>query len=125
MTDLLSAEDQAIITLGPSASPYHHRHNHHASRPSSEVDYEIAHQLIQQSQGRGDGSGTSMVSSNEERRPSVDFIVGTSSPKEEYRPAGNHFQQRQDVRRTPSQERPPEAQYAPISIPPATGQLCR
>lgn len=65
-----------------------------------------------------------MVSSKEERRPSVDFIVGPSSPKEDYRPAGNHFQQRQDVRRTPSQERPPEAQYAPINIPPTTGQLC-
>lgn len=124
MTDLLSVEDQTTVTLGPSASPYHHR-PHHASRPSSEFDYEIAQQLVQQSQGRGDGSGTSMLGANEERRPSVDFIVGSSSPKEDYRPINNHFQPRQDARRTPSQERPPESQYAPINIAPATGQLCR
>lgn len=126
MTDLLSVEEQATVTLGhPAASPYHHHRQRASRRSSSEVDYEIAHHLIQQSQSRGDGNGTSMVGSNEERRPSVDFIVGPTSPKEDYRPVSHNFQQSQEVRRTPSQERPPESHYAPISIPSATGQLCR
>lgn len=135
MTSLLSGEEQETAALRPSVSSYdHHRHHHHqhhqpphhqASTQSSEIEYDIAQQLIQHSQGGRDGSGESMVASSLERRSSMDFIVAATSPKEDYRVTDKKFPDRHDVRRTPSQERPPESHYAPINIPPASGQMCR
>ena len=137
MTSLLSVEEQETGSLGPSTSPldhHHHHHHHHqhhqqphhqTSIQSSEVEYEIAQQLVQHSQGDRDGSGEIMVGSSQERRPSTDFVVAATSPKEDYRATDKKLPDGYDVRRTPSQERPPESHYAPISIPPASGQMCR
>lgn len=130
MTDLLSLEDQETATTGPSSvlhyplHPHLHHHHHHlTARQSSEVEYEIAQQLVQHSQGRRDDGGASMVDANKERISSVKPVM---PPQEDHSVLDNSTLQRsEDVRRTPSQERPPDTQYSPVSIPPAKGQMCR
>lgn len=104
---------QALSTL---QQPYRR-----LSRQSSEVDYEIAEQLIQHAQGRRDGSGIDMVGTL------PDFATGPTGLNEGHRAgAGDGVPQHtRDSRRSLSQEPLPEAHYAPIGIPVALGQVCR
>ncbi|KAI4230819.1 MAG: hypothetical protein L6R40_007929 [Gallowayella cf. fulva] len=96
----------------------------HGQRHSSDIEYEIAHQLIQHSQGRGDSkdydSSTSASELRPRRSPSpngvphIDQFIVNSKPLPDA-----------DSRRSPSQDRMSESQYAPLSNPPAMGQVCR
>jgi hypothetical protein len=110
MTGLESAGEQDAALQGPSQSE---QHEHHPSERSSEFEYEIAKQLIQHSQGRraspdGGGAGAGVPERNGDHR-SID--QGLRSQEENSR--------------TSSQERVSDAPYAPITVPPALGQICR
>ena len=95
------------------------------SRQSSEVDYEIAEQLIQHAQGRRDGNGNDAAVTAPESKSLPDFTPGDGGPSEDQAGEGNNSQPRQGNRRSSSQERQPEEKYDPISIPVAMGQVCR
>lgn len=71
-----------------------------------------------------------MVGTDNELNSSVKPVMAATSPKEDHNPVsngnsnGNTLQPVEDMRAS-SQERPPESQYPPVSIPPAKGQMCR
>lgn len=72
-----------------------------------------------------------MVEIDNERTLSVKPVMAVTSPTEDHNPAsngnsnGNNLQPSEEMRASSSQERPPESQYPPVSIPPAKGQMCR
>lgn len=111
MTGLESVGDQDVSLQAHSASDHH---DHHPSERSSEFEYEIAKQLIQHSQGR---------------RPSPDVGGGVTERNGDQRSTDHGLQPQEDNSRTSSQERPQERvsdmHYAPITAPPALGQVCR
>ena len=108
MTGVESAGEPGATRQGPSTSDHQ---DHHPAERSSEFEYEIAKQLIQHSQGR---------------RPSLDGRGGLpewngaprSTDEGGQRPA-------EENSRTSSQERMPDTPYAPITVPPPLGQVCR
>lgn len=95
------------------------------SRQSSEVDYEIAEQLIQHAQGRRDGNGNDVAGTAPESNTLPDFTSGDRGLSGDQAGESNNSQPRQGNRRSSSQERQPEEKYDPISIPVAMGQVCR
>lgn len=111
MTGLESVGDQDASLQGHSASEHHDRH---PSERSSEFEYEIAKQLIQHSQGR---------------RPSPEGSGGATERNGDQRSTDHALQPQEESGRTSSQERPQERvsdmHYAPITAPPALGQVCR
>ena len=137
MTDFFSAEESDNVSIAPSpALPYPQHHPNITTEKQFEVEYEAAQQLIQHSQGRReDGGGASVVHPDKERSSSVKPVMAVTSPKEDENPAsngnsngninGNSLQPSEYMRASSSQERPPESQYPPVSIPPAKGQMCR
>lgn len=121
MTSSAAVEEQELGAQGASAP----RYNHHLPAQSSGVEYEIAKQLIQQSQGRRDGKDATMLGLNQGRRASVDFATMATPSNNHPRESGSHVHQTHNGRCSPLQDRLPEAQYAPLSIAPAMGQSCR
>ena len=111
--------------MGPQGLSTSDRPRGQLSRQSSEVDYEIAEQLIQHAQGRRDGSGNDVASIASDRKTSPDFTSGDGGQKGDRRAEDSKSRSRQDNRRSSSQERQPEEKYAPINIPVAMGQVCR
>ena len=95
------------------------------SRQSSEVDYEIAEQLIQHAQGRRDVNGNDVAGTASERKISSDFASNGRDLHEDREIEGHTSQPRQEDRRSTSQERQQEEKYGPINIPVAMGQVCR
>lgn len=69
MTALTSLGEQEEAAQGLSAT----QHHDHLSRRSSEVEYEIAEQLIQHSQGRRDCNGANTTGSDKDRGSSLEF----------------------------------------------------
>ena len=94
------------------------------SRQSSEVEYEIAEQLIQHAQGKRDGNGSDVAGTASERKASPGLTSGERGPAEDLGGESNNLQPRQENSRS-SQERQPEEKYGPINIPVAMGQVCR
>lgn len=83
---------------------------------ASGVDLDIAESLIQHSRGERGANGDSMPIATE--GPGAGF-----SDKQE---AGDDASENgQGPRQSNSQERQSDLQYAPISNPPALGQVCR
>lgn len=136
MTDFFSAEESDNVSIAPSpALPYPQHHPNITTEKQFEVEYEAAQQLIQHSQGRREDGGASVVDPDKERSSSVKPVMAVTSPKEDENPAsngnsngninGNNLQPSEYMRVSSSQERPPESQYPPVSIPPVKGQMCR
>ncbi len=130
MTDFFSAEESDTVSIAPSpALPFPQLHRN----LTTEKQYEAAQQLIQHSQGRREdgGGASSVVEIDNERTLSVKPVMAVTSPTEDHNPAsngnsnGNNLQPSEEMRASSSQERPPESQYPPVSIPPAKGQMCR
>jgi hypothetical protein len=111
--------------MAPQGLPTLDHPRGHLSRQSSEVDYEIAEQLIQHAQGRRDVGGNDVAGIAPERKTSPDFSPGDRVPNDDQGVEGNNSEPRQGNRRSSSQERQPEEKYAPINIPVAMGQVCR
>lgn len=111
MTGLESVGDPDASRKAHSALEHH---DHHPTERSSDFEYEIAKQLIQHSQGR---------------RPSPDGSGGVIERNGDQRSSDHGLQPQEDNSRTSSQERPQERvsdmHYAPITAPPALGQVCR
>ena len=121
MTDLLSvaARDmapQGLSTLDHPRGPL--------SRQSSDVDYEIAEQLIQHAQGRRDGNGSDVAGTASEHKNSPGLTSEERGPTEDPGGESNNPQRWQENPRS-SQEGQSEEKYGPINIPVAMGQVCR
>ncbi|KAL9595512.1 MAG: hypothetical protein Q9219_006410 [cf. Caloplaca sp. 3 TL-2023] len=91
------------------------------SRQSSDIEYEIAHQLIQHAQGKNDRDDASNIISPTDRAPSD---PNPSRHSTDQRPINGKIPSDHDSRRSASQDRMSESQYAPLNNPPATGQMC-
>lgn len=122
MTDLESVGKHDAALQGHTTSEHH---DHHPSERSSEFEYEIAKQLIQHSQGRRETSGLNMAGASNERSPSLDFGIAVPERNGDHRPTDPGAQPQEVNSRTSSQERVSDTHYAPITIPPALGQICR
>lgn len=124
MTGLVSTEAQERVSLGASTLASSHLM---LSQQSSELDYEIAQQLVQHSQEARDGSRGSFITSVNDLRASptaaIDETDNNGGPI-----TNDHeheVQKRQSPPRSPLQDRPREGQYAPLTNAPAMGQVCR
>ncbi|KAL8918144.1 MAG: hypothetical protein Q9172_005547 [Xanthocarpia lactea] len=114
----MSVGKQQMDPQAPANLPHIQRT---VSRQSSDIEYEIAHQLIQHAQGRGDVndfSTTTTTTSDKatengglQGHPNTD--KGLNNGKSQYD---------RDSRRSPSQDQMSESQYAPLNNPPALGQ---
>lgn len=124
MTGPLSIEGQERVPLGASALASSHLM---LSQQSSELDYEIAQQLVQHSQEARDGSRGSFITSVNDLRASPTAAIDETDNNGD--PTTNdhehEVQKRQSPPRSPSQDRPREGQYAPLTSAPAMGQVCR
>ena len=118
MTDLLPAGKQDMDPQTLSSLPDSQQR---LSRQSSDIDYELAQQLIQHSQGRRD---TTEISSTAQASEPGQHELTTSN---------SHFHNDQNAtngkgehdansRRSVSHDRMSESQYAPVA--PAMGQAC-
>ncbi|KAL8807910.1 MAG: hypothetical protein Q9182_000376 [Xanthomendoza sp. 2 TL-2023] len=94
------------------------------SRQSSDIEYEIAQQLIQHAQGRGDSNDLGSTRSASETGPQDD-LESRGAPHIHQTLGNGKPQSERDSRRSPSQDRSSESQYAPLKNPPAMGQVCR
>lgn len=130
MTDFFSAEESDTVSIAPLPALPFPQHHHNLT---TEQQYEAAQQLIQHSHGRREdgGGASSVVEIDNERTSSVKPVMAVTSPNEDHNPAsngnsnGNNLQPSEEMRASSAQERPPESQYPPVSIPPAKGQMCR
>ncbi|KAL8726595.1 MAG: hypothetical protein Q9166_006630 [cf. Caloplaca sp. 2 TL-2023] len=120
MTELMVLGKQEMDPQAPSGLPQISRT---LSRQSSDIEYEIAHQLIQHSQGRGDASEFGSTASASERGPTEDTIPH-GLPHVDQSAINGKLQYERGSRRSPSQDRMSESQYAPLKNPPAMGQVC-
>lgn len=107
--------------MDPQASPNLTDPQLTVSRRSSDIEYEVAHQLIQHAQGKSDPHET-----NNPRPPSEPGPSDTTGPH-------HHNDQRNMNGKSPSdrgsrcstsQDRMSESQYAPLKNPPVMGQMC-
>ncbi|KAL8771604.1 MAG: hypothetical protein Q9209_003047 [Squamulea sp. 1 TL-2023] len=102
----------------PSSLPHVQR-----TRQSSEIDYEIAHQLIQHAQGRDDVQGTNNTTAANTSKPLENGDLHGHPPTDKII-ANGKSQHERDSRRSLSQDQMSESQYAPLKNPPAMGQVC-
>ncbi|KAL8699289.1 MAG: hypothetical protein Q9224_001477 [Gallowayella concinna] len=93
------------------------------SRQSSDIEYEIAHQLIQHAQGRGDSNDLGSTPSTSENGPQED-LNAHGAPYIHQSLSNGRAHSDRDSRRSPSQDRTSESQYAPLKNPPTMGQVC-
>ena len=82
------------------------------------VDFEVAESLLQHSRGVREASGDKMPIPTQESTTDL-------SPTNEVGAANGAKEHGRGDRQSNSQERQSDAQYAPISNPPALGQACR
>ncbi|KAL8656816.1 MAG: hypothetical protein Q9226_002532 [Calogaya cf. arnoldii] len=104
----------------PSSLPHIQRT---ASRQSSDIDYEIAHQLVQHSQGRPDVNDFTSTATATNHKSAQNGILQGPPHRDKSLTNGKSPYDR-DPRRSPSQDRTSESQYAPLKNPPAMGQVC-
>ena len=123
MTGLLTIEAQERASGEPSTLPSSH---HMLSQQSSELDYEIAQQLVQHSQEARDGSRGDIITSAKDIGVSPTSVIdGTCNGDTITRDDEHEIRKRQSPPRSPLQDRPREGQYAPLTNAPAMGQVCR
>ncbi|KAL8941955.1 MAG: hypothetical protein Q9216_001935 [Gyalolechia sp. 2 TL-2023] len=91
------------------------------SRRSSEIEYEVAHQLIQHAQGKSDPNETGHSAPPSERGPSE--TTGPRHHSDQIAMNGKSPSDH-DSRRSASQDQMSESQYAPLKNPPTMGQMC-
>ncbi|KAL8713041.1 MAG: hypothetical protein Q9220_002901 [cf. Caloplaca sp. 1 TL-2023] len=120
MTDVMSMGKQES-DLPTSKGPPDSRSR--ISRQSSDIDYELAQQLLQHSQGRRDTNEYGTVNTENEHL-SAETAASHSTPSTNHNAIAHASQYDEQSRRSISQDRMSESQYAPIKNPPATGQMC-
>ncbi|KAL8918854.1 MAG: hypothetical protein Q9208_007111 [Pyrenodesmia sp. 3 TL-2023] len=120
MTEFATMGKQEAVSQAPPNEPESKRA---MSQQSSKIEYEIAHQLVQhaQSHGKYDLTEVANAASSTERRPPE---TAPAPQPDEYRATNGNHASDQNSRRSTSQDRMSESQYAPLKNPPATGQLC-
>ena len=123
MTGLVTPDAQERVSRGISTLPSSH---HVLSQQSSELDYEIAQQLVQHSQEARDGSRGDIITSAKDTRASpTPGINGTNNDEDTITTDHEHdMQKRRSPPRSSLQDRSRE-QYAPLTNAPAMGQVCR
>ncbi|KAL8995084.1 MAG: hypothetical protein Q9169_005120 [Polycauliona sp. 2 TL-2023] len=109
--------------MDPQMSPSLPHIQRTVSRQSSDVEYEIAHQLVQHAQGRADGNDFKSTTTPTEHDPAQNGTIPSHSHIDKSS-ANGKSQYSRDSRRSPSQDRMSESQYAPLKNPPAMGQIC-
>lgn len=107
--------------MEPQASPNLTDPQRTVSRRSSDIEYEVAHQLIQHAQGKSDPNETNNHPPSSEPGPSD--ATGPQQHNDQRIMNGKSPSDR-GSRRSTSQDRMSESQYAPLKNPPATGQMC-
>lgn len=124
MTDLITIEAEQRVLLGASTLASSH---HMLSQQSSELDYEIAQQLVQHSQEARDGSRGDLTTSVKDLGATPTALIdGTNIDRDSITSDHEHeIQKGQSPSRSPLQDRPREGQYAPLTSAPAMGQVCR
>lgn len=124
MAGLITVEAEQRLSLGASSLASSH---HMLSQQSSELDYEIAQQLVQHSQEARDGSRGDILTSVKDLGASPTAVLDGANINGDSI-ANDHEQEsqkRQSPPRSPLQDRPREGQYAPLTSAPAMGQVCR
>ncbi|KAI4132987.1 MAG: hypothetical protein LQ338_000455 [Usnochroma carphineum] len=118
MTDFASTGKQEMESQAP---PNPSDSQRALSRHSSDIDYEIAHQLIQHAQGKHDPSEAGNADPASECAPPDTAALPRNSDQSATsgKPTSNG-----DSRRSTSQDPASESQYAPLNNPPAMGQVC-
>ena len=95
------------------------------ARQSSDIDYEIAHQLIQHAQGKSDpNEANTNTPPTEPEPPDGSTSQYHTDQRATQRATNGKLPPNQDTRRSISQDRMSESQYAPLKNPPAMGQMC-
>lgn len=121
---MVTIKAQKRVSEGPSTLPSSH---HMLSHQSSELDYEIAQQLVQHSQEARDGSRGDIPTSAKNIGASPTPADDGTNTKEDTITEDHELEIRK--RRSPSpsplQDRPREGQYASLTSGPAMGQVCR
>ncbi|KAI4273664.1 MAG: hypothetical protein L6R38_006293, partial [Xanthoria sp. 2 TBL-2021] len=120
MIDLMPVGKQHMDTQMPSSLPHIQRA---VSRQSSNIEYEVAHQLVQHAQGRADVNDFSTTTIETNHKPAQNGIF-QGHPHINKSLTNGKSQYNGDSRRSPSQDRTSESQYAPLKNPPAMGQVC-
>ncbi|KAL8701624.1 MAG: hypothetical protein Q9201_004809 [Fulgogasparrea decipioides] len=120
MTDVAPVGKQEMEPQALSTLPNSQRR---LSRQSSDIDYELAQQLIQHSQGRRDPNDGGHTSS-EERRGLPETSISHGDLHTDQSAMNGKLQQNGDPRRSGSHDQMSESQYAPMKTPPAMGQKC-
>ncbi|KAI4177594.1 MAG: hypothetical protein LQ348_005796 [Seirophora lacunosa] len=118
MIDFSSVGKQEMESQAPSNPP---ESQQALSRQSSEIDYEIAHQLIQHAYGKFDANEPVGTAATSEAAPPD---PAPSRQPANQRAMNGHSSHERDARRSTSQDRVSESQYAPMKNPPAMGQVC-
>ena len=121
MTGLDAVGTQENMPHIPSASSF----SQASSPQASELDYDVARQLIEHSQGGRLKTDTAVQNSAQNEKDSR-FRRWDSVETSEN--VGTEYGQRQQTRspsQTIAQEAGPDAQYRPMVNPPAMGQVCR
>lgn len=88
------------------------------------MDFEVAESLLQHSRGGREGAEDTMPIATEPR-PLSDYVPNFTSSSDGLQGVDGIYEDGQSDRQASSQEPQADAQYAPISIPPALGQVCR
>ncbi|KAL8870925.1 MAG: hypothetical protein Q9174_003136 [Haloplaca sp. 1 TL-2023] len=118
MTDLLPAGKQEMDSQTLSTLPDSQQR---LSRQSSDIDYELAQQLIQHSQGRRDTTEiSSTAQASEPGQPAS--TTSNSHFHDDQNATNGKGEHDANSRRSPSHDRMSESQYAPVA--PAMGQAC-
>ncbi|KAL8831158.1 MAG: hypothetical protein Q9170_005418 [Blastenia crenularia] len=91
------------------------------SRELSDMDHELAHHLLQHAQGKSDSHDAGNTASP--NAPEIPETTARQRPSDQTAVNGKVASD-QDSRRSTSQDRTSESQYAPLKNPPAMGQMC-
>ena len=105
----MASQEQSLLQQPPRDTPV----------KTSRVDLEVAQSLLQHSRRAQEADGDGMPISTQD--PSTE-LPATARDDSVGNDAVEHGREN---RQSNSQERQPDAQYAPISNPPALGQACR
>lgn len=109
------------VEMEPQAPSDPSDSNRTLSRQSDDIDYEVAHQLIQHAQGRHDFTdGGNAASTSDGGAPES----AAAEQINDQRAVNGKLAYNGDPRRSTSQDRMSESQYAPLKNPPAMGQVC-
>ena len=109
------------MSLQAPSLPLHPQNG--TSKPSSDIEFEAAEHLLQHYRAGRETNGGSM-GLVAEHRSLPDLVTNFGGAGEEQKFDNGPLEQGQNEQ-SQSQDRQADAQYAPISNPPALGQVCR